>query len=169
MYGKRSAAGHPAGWPTRSRRIRGCADVAGERLLGRSAACSRRAGPSQLGRTQRARGYFREHQIRRSGRTVQGCPVVPVCWPDVPEPSFCVSSWLWSWLQSWLQSRGCPQPEQLAPGDRLHCAGDGPRPVRAGFGLALGFWPEGVQAPTLKGGSRRCFLRSGSERIFGCP
>jgi hypothetical protein len=26
-----------------------------------------------------------------------------------------------------------------------HLAGDGPRPVRAGSGLALGFWPEGVQ------------------------
>ena len=24
-------------------------------------------------------------------------------WPDVPEPSFRVGSWLWPWLQSWLQ------------------------------------------------------------------
>ena len=32
---------------------------------------------------------------------------------------------------------------------------DGPRPVRAGSRLALGFWPEGgAEAPTLKGGRR---------------
>ena len=44
-----------------------------------------------------------DHLLRRSGRAVQGCPVVAVCWPDVPEPSFRVGSWLWPWLQSWLQ------------------------------------------------------------------
>jgi hypothetical protein len=57
----------------------------------------------------------REHLICRSGRTIQGCPVVAVCWPDVPGPSFCVGSWLWPWLPSWLQSRGCPQPERANP------------------------------------------------------
>jgi hypothetical protein len=29
--------------------------------------------------------------------------------------------------------------------NRLHLAGDGPRPVRAGFGLALDYWPEAAQ------------------------
>jgi hypothetical protein len=57
----------------------------------------------------------REHLIRRSGQTVQACPIVAFRWPDVPWPSFCVDSWLWPWLQSWLQSRGCPQPERANP------------------------------------------------------
>ena len=57
--------------------------------------------------------------IRRSGRTVQGCPVVAVCWPDFPGPSFCVGSWLWSWLQS----TGCPQPEHPMNPNRISSSG----------------------------------------------
>jgi hypothetical protein len=60
--------------------------------------------------------------IRRSGRTVQGCPVVAACWPDVPGPSFCIGGWLGPWLQSWLQSRGCPQPERANP-NRISSSG----------------------------------------------
>lgn len=72
----------------------------------------------------RARASLGEHLIRRSGQTVQGCPVVAVCWPDVPGLSFCVGSWLWPWLQSWLQSRGCPQPERANP-NRISSSGHG--------------------------------------------
>ena len=95
-----------AGQPARSQVIRG---------VGLSA--SDREYPALTGRsgTQRARACFAEHLIRRSGRTVQGCPVVAACWPDVPGPSFCVDGWLWPWLQSWLQSRGYPQPERANP------------------------------------------------------
>jgi hypothetical protein len=38
-------------------------------------------------------------------------------------------------------------PDHETARDRLHGAGDGPRPVRAGSGLALGFWPECPQRP----------------------
>jgi hypothetical protein len=55
-------------------------------------------------------------------------------------------------------------------GGLLHLAGDGLRPVRAGCGLALGFWPEGVQRLRCsKGGSRRCFLRSDFRKDLRVP
>ena len=38
--------------------------------------------------------------IRSYGRTVQTCPGVAVLWGDVPGPSSCIGSWLWSWQQS---------------------------------------------------------------------
>jgi len=62
--------------------------------------------------------------------------------------------------------RVCPCSDP-APG-RLHRAGDGPRPVRAGSGLALGFWPECPQ--WLRGQARLSVYidRHPSARV-GCP
>ncbi len=41
------------------------------------------------------RGPAIDHQIRRSGRTVQDCPVMAACWADVPGLSSRVGIWLW--------------------------------------------------------------------------
>jgi len=55
-------------------------------------------------------------------------------------------------------------------GDCPHRAGDGPRPVRAGSAWPLVSDRRGCRGlRRSRGGSRRCFLRSGFERIFGCP
>ena len=94
----------------------------GKEFRHRSSARTRRAGPSQLGccvglagidrefprftvrsGTQRARGYFGEHLIRRHGQVVQNCPGVAACWADVPGLSFRVGSWLGPWQQFWQQ------------------------------------------------------------------
>jgi hypothetical protein len=52
--------------------------------------------------------------------------------------------------------------------NRLHLAGDGPRPVRAGSGMTFGFWPKGVQGPRAQGRVQKMLSVKRLKRIFGC-
>ena len=144
-------------------------EFAPDLLLRRSSARIRRAGPSQLGchvglagvdrrfprftvrsGTQRARGYFGEHLIRRSGHIVQDRPMWSIRWADIPALSVGCRCCPPPWQQYWQQSR------RGGPPDCPHGTGDGPRPVRAGSGLALWFL-TGVSVEV-----------SGIKRDFAC-
>jgi hypothetical protein len=100
--------------------------LASDPLLRRSLDCAWRAGPSQLGcrvgpagsdrefpgftarsGTHRARAYFGEHLVRRSGHIVQDRPLRSVCWTEIPQLSAWDAPCPAAWQQHWQQSRRC--------------------------------------------------------------
>jgi hypothetical protein len=82
----------------------------------------------------------REHLIRSSGHIIQDGPLPSVRWAGIPQLSISGGRCLPSWQQYWQQSRR-DGPDHWRPA--RHCAGDGPRPGRAGSGHRGGILPSG--------------------------
>ena len=112
-----------------------------DHLLRRSSARAWRAGPSQLWRrvslagsdresprftarsgTQRARAYFGEHLIRRSGQVVQDRPPPVMRWADVPYLSAPVSRCPVAWQQRQGYGVGRCKARAYASSKALHDA-----------------------------------------------
>jgi hypothetical protein len=75
-----------------------------------------------------------DHQIRRSGHIVHGCPSRPVRWADIPGPSVRVGRHLVAWQQVWQQPphRGTARFKSLSPSWLPHRA---PMPITAACGM----------------------------------